>query len=203
MLARFQMASAPQHTSIDVIASALEPMMPAVSRMSSPDGAVTMMLSDIADAESLAAELGPDAWERLLRDHHALVDQLVGHHDGQVVKFENDGFLASFNSAHGGLYAAVELQRTFSGQAAGGRDLALRIGMHSGYMIGGSEQLMGRNAVLAARIAAMAEAGRILVSSTMKEYTETDPSFEFELLGEFRFKGLLGDHTVFTVAWHA
>ena len=106
MLARFQMASAPQHTSIDVIASALEPMMPAVSRMSSPDGAVTMMLSDIADAESLAAELGPDAWERLLRDHHALVDQLVGHHDGQVVKFENDGFLASFNSAHGGLYAA-------------------------------------------------------------------------------------------------
>ena len=37
----------------------------------------------------------------------------------------------------------------------------------------------------------------------MKEYTETDPSFEFELLGEYRFKGLLGDHTVFTVAWHA
>ena len=113
MLARFHMASAPQHTSIDVIASALEPMMPAVSRMSSPDGAVTMMLSDIADAESLAAELGPEAWERLLRDHHALVEQLVGHHDGQVVKFENDGFLASFNSAHGGLHAAVELQRTF------------------------------------------------------------------------------------------
>ena len=44
MQARMQM------TSIDVIASALEPVTPALSRMSSPDGAVTLMLSDIADA---------------------------------------------------------------------------------------------------------------------------------------------------------
>jgi hypothetical protein len=29
--------------------------------------------------------------------------------------FDRDGFLASFNSAHGGLHAAVDLMRTFSG----------------------------------------------------------------------------------------
>ena len=98
-----------RQTSIDVIASALEPMMPAVSRLSSPDGAVTLMLSDIADADAMEAQLGPDRWDGLLRDHHLLVEQLLAHHDGQVVKFERDGFLASFNSAHGGLHAAVDL----------------------------------------------------------------------------------------------
>jgi class 3 adenylate cyclase len=186
-----------QQTSIDVIASALEPVMPAVSRaVSSPDGAMTLMLSDIADAEVMAAELGPERWERLLRDHHALVEQLVAHHDGQVVKFERDGFLASFNSAHAGLYAAIELQRTFG-------DAPLRIGMHSGFLITSSDQLLGRNVVLAARIAAAAKAGNILVSSALKQYTETDPSFDFELLGEYRFKGLLGDHTVYEVRWQA
>ena len=156
--------------------------MPAVSRLSSPDGAMTLMLSDIADAEAMAAELGPERWERLLRDHHSLVE------------FEQDGFLASFSSAHGGLHAAVELQRTFE-------DAPLRIGMHSGFLITSSDQLLGRNVVLAARIGAMAEAGAILVSSSLKEYTETDPSFDFELRGEFRFKGLLGDHVVYEVRW--
>jgi class 3 adenylate cyclase len=198
-------ASAHQ-TSIDVIASALEPVMPTVSRLSSPDGAVTLMLSDIADAAAVAAEMGPDRWKQLLRDHHMLVEQLLAHHDGQVVKFEDDGFLASFNSAHGGLHAAVELQRTFSGTAWGTskrQELALRIGMHSGFLITTSDQLLGRNVVLAARIAALAEAGKILVSSNLKQYTETDPSFQFELLGEYRFKGLLGDHDVYEVRWRS
>jgi adenylate cyclase len=195
-----------QPTSIDVIASALEPVMPAVTRLSSPDGALTLMLSDIANAEALAAKLGPGRWQALLRDHHVLVEQLVAHHDGQVVKFEHDGFLASFNSAHGGLHAAVELQRTFNGTAAQTpelRDLALRIGLHSGFLIMGPDELLGRNVVLAARIASLAEAGAILVSSTLKEYTESDPSFRFDLRGEHRFKGLLGDHVVYGVDWRA
>ena len=45
------------------------------------------------------------------------------------------------------------------------------------------------------------EAGEILVSSTLKQYTETDPSFEFEPRGEHHFKGLLGEHTVYGVRW--
>lgn len=190
-------------TSIDVIASALEPLTAAVSRLSSPDGALTLMLSDIADAGAVASQLGPERWEQLLSDHHLLVDRLVAHHDGRVIKFERDGFLASFNSAHGGLHAAVELQRTFSGtdDVGAGATLALRVGLHSGFVIATSDQPLGRNVVLASRIAAYAGAGEILVSSTLKQYTETDPSFHFEPRGEHHFKGLLGEHSVYTVPW--
>ena len=66
-----------QMTSIDVIASALEPVTPALSRMSSPDGAVTLMLSDIADAGAAAENLGSERWEQLVRDHHLLVERLA------------------------------------------------------------------------------------------------------------------------------
>ena len=189
-------------TSIDVIASALEPLTPAVERLSSPDGAVTLMLSDIADAGVVESQLGPERWEQLLSDHHLLVERIVAHHDGRVVRVERDGFLASFNSAHGGLHAAVELQRTFSSSDADSSPaLALRIGVHSGFVISGSDDLLGRNVVLASRIAAHARAGEILVSSTLKQYTETDPSFQFEPRGEYHFKGLLGEHTVYGVRW--
>ena len=188
-------------TSIDVILSALDPVTPALSRMSSPDGAVTLMLSDIADAGTAAAELGPERWDQLLRDHHLLVEQLISRHHGELAKFSDDGFLASFNSAHAGMHAAVELQRTFAAGPAELRSLGIRVGLHCGFVIGNPEQLMGRNAVLAARIAAQATGGEILVSSATKEYTQTDPSFRFEERGEYHFKGLHGEHLVYSVLW--
>jgi class 3 adenylate cyclase len=187
-----------QMTSIDVIASALEPVTPTLGRMSSPDGAVTLMLSDIADAAAAARDLGAERWEQLIRDHHLLVERLLAGHDGEVAKWQGDGFLASFSSAHAGLHAAVDLQRTFT---AGPSPLAIRVGVHSGFVIGNPEQLMGRNVVLAARIAGQAKGGEILVSSTAKEYTQSDPSFRFEERGEFHFKGLHGEHEVYAVAW--
>ena len=194
------MESRAQLTSIDVIASALEPVMPSLQRVSSPDGAITLMLSDIANADLASRQLGAERWEQLLRDHHVLVEQTVGHHDGQVVRFERDGFLASFNSAHAGLYAAVELQRTFADtNVVEDRGLAIRMGLHSGFVIANPDQLMGRNVVLASRIAARAAGGEILVSSTLKRYTETDPSFSFEEHGEYHFKGVHGEHVVYKV----
>ena len=190
-------------TSIDVIASALEPLTPVVSRLSSPDGALTLMLSDIVDADAVASQLGPDQWEQLLSDHHLLVEQVVARRDGQVVKFERDGFMASFNSAHGGLYAALDLQRAFGNSTRDDTSEApaLRIGLHSGFVIANPEELLGRNVVLASRIAADAKAGEILVSSTLKQYTETDPSFRFEPRGEHHFRGLLGEHSIYSVRW--
>ncbi len=192
-----------QLSSIDVIASALEPVIPALGRgLSSPDGAVTLMLSDLADAGTAAAQLGPERWERIVADHHLLVARIVSAHDGHVVKFERDGFLAQFNSAHAGLHAAIELQRTFAGgMGTEERGLEARSGLHSGFVIANPEQLMGRNVVLTARIAAEAKGGEILVSSTLKQYTETDPSFRFKERGEYHFKGLLGEHTVYAVQW--
>ncbi len=189
-------------TSIDVIGAALESVAPGTGWLTSPDGAVTLMLSDIADADAVAAELGTERWEQLLGDHHLLVERLLAHHDGQVVRFEQDGFLATFNSAHGGVYAALELQRTFTGSvaAASGRTpIALRIGLHSGFVLGDPGEPLGRNVVLASRIAGLARGGEVLVSSNLKQYTETDPTLAFADRGEHHFKGLHGEHAVYDV----
>jgi adenylate cyclase len=195
-----------QRTSIDLIASVLEPLIPDLGRLSSPDGAVTLMLSDIADAPIAAERLGPERWEQLLSDHSALIEQVVSAHDGELLKSERDGFLASFNSAHGGLHAAIELQQALTGSAgepddADAHPVAVRIGLHSGFVIANPDQLLGRNVVLASRIAAQAKGGEILVSSALKQYTEKDPSFLFEPHGEYHFKGVLGEHVVYLVRW--
>ncbi|MFZ0043499.1 MAG: adenylate/guanylate cyclase domain-containing protein [Solirubrobacteraceae bacterium] len=189
-------------SAIDAIASTLGPDLPDLGQLSSPDGAVTLLLADVDEAAALQESLGIDRWEAVLRDHEVLVRQLVAHHDGQIFKAHRDGFLASFPSAHAGLHCAVELQRTtWSGAVSDEPAVRLRAGLHSGFVIANPEELLGRNVVLAARIAGQAKGGEILVSSTLKQYTERDPSFRFEERGEFHFRGLHGQHTVFAVLW--
>jgi class 3 adenylate cyclase len=192
-----------QPTSIDVIASALGPAPPDLGEFSSPDGALTLLFTDIEDAATLQEQLGDERWSDLLRDHRAMLEQIVEHHDGNLVKSESDGHLVAFSSAHQGLRCAIEIQRTFAGRTASGLDtpLGIRSGLHSGFVIVQAEDFYGRNVVLAARVADRARGGEILVSETLKEYTETDPSFRFEPRGEFHFKGMLGEHIVSAVKW--
>ena len=161
-------------SSIDAVAAAAQDEALDFAGMSSPDGAVTLLIAE-------GSEGGP-----------AAMREVVERHDGQVVKSEGGASMCSFASAHAGLRTAIELQ-----QALG----SLRIGLHSGFVIADAEDFYGRNVVLAARIADHAQPGEILVSAALRDYTSSDPSFDFEARGEQHFKGLLGEHPVFSVSW--
>jgi len=189
-------------TSIDRIALA-PGRFTRVRGVTSPDGATTLMLGDIADAGSVAQRVGPDRWRQLVGDERALVGQLVSNYGGDVARYEGDGFVASFRSAHAGVRAALELQRSFAEIVIAVQDgtVAMRIGLHSGFVIPNPDQPLGRNVVLAARIAGQARAGEILVSSSLKEYTQSDQRIRFEARGEYHLKGLIGEHSVYSVAW--
>jgi adenylate cyclase len=192
-------------TSIDVIASALGDAQPELGAMSSPDGALTLLFCDIEDAAEIGEEVGAERTSELLRDHRAMVERVVQHHGGTVAKSHDDGFMVTFDSAHAALRCAIDLQSSLAdrtvpgGERGGGRPLLLRVGLHTGFVITNDDELYGRNVVLGARIAGCARGGEITVSSTLKEYTETDPNFRFEERGEHRFKGVLGEHIVFAV----
>jgi class 3 adenylate cyclase len=189
-------------TSIDVIASALGDDQPDLGAMSSPDGALTLLFCDIEDAAEIRQELGEERAAELLRDHRVLVERIVAHHGGTVAKAHDDGFMVAFDSAHAGLRCALELQRSLADRTVPGgeRPLRMRVGLHTGFVISGGEELYGRNVVLAARVAGCAHGGEVIVSASVKEYTETDPNFRFEDRGERRFKGVLGEHVVYAVA---
>jgi len=188
-------------SSIDVIASTLGEDQPQLGEMSSPDGALTLLFCDIEDAAEIGKELGDERFVELLADHRLLVERVIGHHGGTVVKAIDDGFMVAFDSAHAALRCALDLQNALADRTVpgGARELRLRVGLHTGFVILNEEEMYGRNVVLGARVAGCARGGEIIVSSTLKEYTETDPSFRFEARGEHRFKGVLGEHHVFAV----
>jgi len=163
-------------SSIDAVAAAARDESLDFAGMSSPDGAVTLLIAEAS------------------QEQPAAMREIVERHDGQVVKTEAGASMCSFASAHAGLRSAIELQRAFS-------SAPLRIGLHSGFVMADASDFYGRNVVLAARIADHAQPGEILVSAALRDYTSTDPTFDFEARGEQHFKGLLGEHHVFAVTW--
>jgi class 3 adenylate cyclase len=166
-------------SSIDAVAAAVEEESLDFAGMSSPDGAITLLVAEAEEATG---------------DHGGLLRGLVEQHDGQLVKSEAGAAMCSFASAHAGLRCAIELQRAFAPQP-------LRVGVHSGFVMADASEFYGRNVVLVARIADHAEPGEILVSEALRQYTSSDPSFAFEPRGEHYFKGLHGEHPVFAVEW--
>ena len=164
--------------------------------LSSTEGTMTLVFTDIVDSTSLAERLGDNAWADLVNRHESAIRGTTNSHGGSVVKLLGDGSMLAFESARAAVRAAVDLQRV-SGQD----EFRVRIGVHTGEVIRTEGDLLGVTVNKAARVAAAADSGGIMVSSTTRDLVGT---IEGIRMGEPRFvalKGLSDTHQVFPVEW--
>ena len=188
-------------TSIDTVVSALESERPDILSLASVDGSVTILFSDIENSTLMTERLGDERWIEVLRAHNSVFREQLRAHDGYEVKNQGDGFMLVFPEPTRGLEYAVAVQRQFAErELAEGGLLRVRMGMHAGEAIRDQGDFFGRSVILAARIAAQAGGGEILVSSALKEMA-VDCEVEFESPRELELKGLSGTHEVFSACW--
>lgn len=174
---------------------------PDLSRAISPDGTVTVLFTDIEGSTQLTEALGDTAWIRVLRAHNAVVRDQVAAHSGIEVKSQGDGFMLAFASAEDALRCAIEIQRALVRAPLEGPRLRVRIGLHTGEMIREEDDFFGKAVILAARIAAEARGGEILVSRLVRELTEGSRPFSFTDPTDVELKGLSGMHSLSAVRW--
>ena len=156
----------------------------------------TIMFTDIVGSTELAARLGDRAWRELLGRHDRGVRNVLDRHRGREVKTIGDGFLAVFDGAGRGVRAAVDVR---SGAQAIG--LEIRAGVHTGEVELAGHDMQGVAVHEAARIAAAASGGEILVSSTTFQLVSVGGAgLTFERRGEWELKGLSGSRTLYAVA---
>src|SRR4029078_12724068 len=76
------------------------------------------------------------------------------------------------------LECAIDVQRAFAERERGGSGevLRVRMGLHTGEVIAEEGDFFGKNVILAARIAAQAGGGEILLSDQMREAAARAPS---------------------------
>jgi class 3 adenylate cyclase len=189
-------------TSIDAVAASVYADKPDMRPHIAPDGTVTIMFSDIEGSTASNERLGDKRWLSLLREHNAIVRERLKAHGGFEVKSEGDGFMLAFQSARRGLECAIEIQQALAERNEGAEEpIQVRIGLHTGEAIKEGDDFFGKHVNLAARVAGQAAGGEILVSSLLKELTESAGEFTFGEGRTVELKGLKGKHQVFEVQW--
>jgi class 3 adenylate cyclase len=125
----------------------------------------TFLFTDIVDSTKLLETLGDEKWKKLLARHDELLRERILDSGGEVIKQTGDGFFASFDNPKAAIEAAVAIQRALDAEVFAPN---VRSGVHTGgafHTDADYRDYGGQGVHAAARIAAAAGAGEILVSN--------------------------------------
>jgi class 3 adenylate cyclase len=142
------------------------------------------LFTDIVGSTEHAAKLGDRAWRELLDRHNELIREQLSRHRGREVNTAGDGFVAIFDGPGRGVRCArqaVERVRSLG--------LEIRTGLHTGEIELVGDDIRGIAVHIGARVAALADAGEVLVSSTVR-YLVAGSGIEFDDRGVHELKGV-------------
>jgi len=162
----------------------------------------TILFTDVEGSTALTDRLGDAKARDVLREHERMTREQLKIHTGSEVKTMGDGFMASFSSATKALGCAIAIQQAFAQHnESAGEPIKVRIGLNAGEPIAEDDDLFGASVNRAARIAAMAKGGEILVANVVRELAE-GKEFLFGDRGETALRGFDDPVRLFEVRWH-
>jgi len=167
----------------------------------SPTGTVTFLFTDLEGSTGLWEE-HPEEMRRALASHDEILRSAVESHQGHVVKTTGDGLHAVFSVASDAVAAAVDGQLGLAAEPwAAGPALRVRIGVHTGTAEERGGDYYGPAVNRAARVAAAAHGGQVLVSHATEELVRDALPSKIGVvdLGEHRLRDLSRPERIFQI----
>jgi adenylate cyclase len=160
------------------------------------DRELAILFTDLAGFSDWTLRAGDTVALELLRRVGLAVDPVVTARGGRIVKRLGDGLMAVFDDVEPAVAAADEAVRAVGGVRMGDHRPSLRAGVHVGTprKLGGD--YYGIDVNIAARVAAAAEAGEVLVSDAVRERLD---GHEFRRRLFFSAKGAPRDLRVYSL----
>ena len=146
----------------------------------------TLLVTDIVDSTAVAAELGDAAWKERLARHGDRVRVQLDRFRGFEITTTGDGFLAMFDGAARAVRCAAAIR-----DVAAEDGLRIRAAVHSGEIERQADNVRGVAVHAVTRIAALAEPGEVLVSTSAASLLEGS-DLALEDAGEHELRGLAG-----------
>jgi pimeloyl-ACP methyl ester carboxylesterase len=153
----------------------------------------TVLFTDIVGSTEKAVALGDNRWRDLLDSHHATIRRNLTRFRGNEVKSTGDGILATFDGPARGVRCACTIAEEIRSLG-----INVRAGLHTGEceMIG--DDVGGIAVHIGARVAALAGADEVLVSSTVKDLV-AGSGLRFTDRGSQSLKGIPGEWQIYAV----
>jgi DNA-binding SARP family transcriptional activator/pimeloyl-ACP methyl ester carboxylesterase len=177
----------------DALLEEIERFVSGVHEEGEPDRVLaTLLRTDLVDSPARAAGLGDPAWQDLLARHDRLVRAQLARFRGREVDMRGDGVLATFDGPARAVRCAAVIANEL--KALG---LEVRAGVHTGEIEQASRGVRGVAVEVAARIAAAARPGEVVVSATVKDLV-AGSGIAFEERGKHALSGVPGTGRLFT-----
>jgi class 3 adenylate cyclase len=144
----------------------------------------TVLFTDIVSSTEQATAMGDRTWRDVLDRHDAIVRRQLERFNGREINTTGDGFIATFDGPARGIHCGRAIR---DGTRQLGIDL--RIGLHTGEVELRGDDVAGVAVHLAARVAAKAQGGEVLVSRTVKDLV-AGSGITFTARGEHALKGV-------------
>ncbi len=158
-----------------------------------PAATLTFLFSDIEGSTRLLDALGSEAYTRVLERQAAIMREALAKHGGREEGTEGDSFFVVFDSALEAVGAAVDAQRALAAEPwPPSAEVTVRMGLHAGEASTSAAGLVGLDVNRAARIAAAAHGGQVVVSEAVRVLVTPDLGEGISLrgLGNHRLKDL-------------
>jgi len=160
-----------------------------------------VLFTDIEGHTEMMSRLGDGRGREVLREHESITREALRRSGGTEVKAMGDGFMAWFGSASRAVECAVALQRGFARRNDSAEvPFSIRVGINAGEPVEEDDDLFGESVIAAARIAAAAEGGEILVADVVRQLA-TGKGLLFDDVGEHRLRGLAEPKRLCRVRW--
>jgi class 3 adenylate cyclase len=153
----------------------------------------TVLFTDIVRSTEHAVTLGDTGWRNLLNRHDVYATGAIEQRGGQLIKSTGDGLLATFDGPSRAIDATRAIQ-AFS-RALG---LQIRAGVHTGEVERRGDDVSGLGVHITARVAALAGAGEILATRTVRDLT-AGSELVFDERGEHELRGVPNTWELFAV----
>jgi len=154
---------------------------------------LTFLFTDIEGSTALLRRLGEDAYAPVLAGHHSLIRSALAAHGGEEVSTEGDAFFAVFSSPRACVAAVTQMQQALQAHPwPAGEHVRVRMGVHTGEAAQTVTGLVGLDVHRAARVAAVAHGGQVLLSETAAALVRDSlpPGAALRDLGAHRLKDL-------------
>jgi class 3 adenylate cyclase len=175
-------------TPLDAIVAAVQSDRPDLKASTAPDGTVTLLFTDIEASTELSERLGDNTWAELIRWHRSDTTRSATAYRGFVVKSLGDGFMIAFPSASEAIRCAREVRES-AARGWEGNTLRVRAGIHSGDAVRDVDDFFGHAVTVAARVAAVARGGEILVTRVVRDLVQGG-AFAFDHVRAESLKGI-------------
>jgi class 3 adenylate cyclase len=172
-----------------------------LGKMSEPRE-LLVLFADISGSTGIYEQLGDAAAVELIQGLLERMEEEVYFHKGNVIKSIGDALLCTFADVISALAAATAMQQQAAAvEGPGGRNLALRVGMHFGPALEERGDVFGDAVNVAARVVESARPGQILITEVCFDKTPLLGRNRIRTIDRITVRGRSAETTIMEVMW--